>query len=699
MTVSARPTSHPWARLDPLSGWRIEGTPDGLVITGTGLRLGVPGQRAVADTEPFGTFGGRTLPTGLAIAPDGRLFLADPGGSRVLTWLAPPRPDTPVAGQIAYPPQRPNAAPAIWPFAALWPARPVPDPEVCGVEPGGRSADPYALVEPVDLAIAPNGDLAIADAGGATGVGRVLVIVLPSGAVRQCLDLPGVAPAAIGFDAHSNAYVADRDGNRILRFDAHWQLDRDYAGGAGVLDRPTHLHVIADPGPHRCGGGGSGCACADNGTCDCLSDGTVLVIDRSGVTILDPKGRVVDAELPDALSPPALSTDADGGLIHDVPPRDPLRLVGLAVTRSGTLEGTGLPLLARPKRLVLPRNGSLVTQAIEGDRDGFAWHRVALEAEIPDRTRLVVRSYTSDAALEPSRIAALAEADWSGALVIDAKTAVPEVLIQSPVGRRLWLRVDFLGDGAATPLLKGVDIFGPRSSSLQLLPPPFRQDPESAHFLDRLLSYSDTIFSEITTLNAAFAAHLDPHAVPAGDFLDWLGRWFDWRFLAEWPDQTRREMIETSVTFFRERGTVAGLRRLLQWHSGLADPMPVIIEHHHLRDWDMAGGATRPNIGGLPIPQGEGRYAHHFTVVLPASAVPDSTARAKILDLIEAQKPAHTVADIRLVGPGLRIGAQSMVGVDTILGDWPSKPLGAGALGQTLHTAHGGPALGTTTLN
>ena len=163
---------------------------------------------------------------------------------------------------------------------------------------------------------------------------------------------------------------------------------------------------------------------------------------------------------------------------------------------------------------------------MQGDREGFAWHRLALEASIPDRTRLVVQTYTSDQALEPSRIAALSADDWSTAIALPADDAPdtdrPELLVQSPPGRWLWLRLELYGDGTLTPGISGIDVHAPRRSALRLLPAPFHQDPESARFLDRLLSYSDTVFAEISALDGDVARYLDPHAVPAGEFLE---RW------------------------------------------------------------------------------------------------------------------------------------------------------------------------------
>lgn len=686
MTGLAKPTGLPWLRLDPRSGWRIEGAPDGLVLDAAGVRLGFPGRRTIADAEPFGSLGGRTLPTGIAISAVGRVFLADPSGRRILTYVQPPEGTT-----------RTDDAAAIWPFTELWPARDLPTPGPHDLQQGGRPADPYTLIEPRDVALAANGDLVIADAGGDTGTGRILVLAMPTGAVRQSIDMAGAAPSAIGFDAVGRAYVADTKGNRILRFDALWRPDPEYRGGDGSLLAPRHLHVIASTAPHICGGGGPGCDCeAEN--CDCLADGSVITLSRGALFVLDPRGRPVRTEVPETLVPPPLTFDADGCLVHAVAPRDALRLNAVTVTRSGTLTGTPLALGAMAKRVILPRDGQLVTEALMGDRDGFAWHRITLEAKIPERTRLVVQTYTSDDALEPTRIAALLESDWSIPLAL-TETTLPEILVQSPGGKRLWLRLQFFGDGDKTPLVAGIEIHGPRHSALELLPAPFHQDPESARFLDRFLSYSDTQFAEITALNLEIALYLDPYAVPTGEFLSWLGAWFDWRFLSDWPDATRREMIATSVQFFRERGTAAGLRRLLQWHTGLPDPLPVIIEHHRLRGWQATDGRTMLHVGGLPMPGVADDLAHHFTVVLPRAAAQGAEAETKIADLIEAQKPAHTFVEMRFVETGVRIGRQSSLGIDMILGCWPSQPLGAGALGQGFHTGSGDAVIGSTIIN
>lgn len=651
MIRAARPTEVPWLRLDARVGWRAaEAGLSGVLADGDGLRLGVAGRAAIPDAESFGSFGGRKRVTGLAIAPEGRLFLADPRGRRILTYV-PPDAD------------RPADPDAPYPFRALWPPRQLPVFDGCAAATAPsdpRPADPYTLVAPRDVALAANGDLLVADAG----AGRVLVLVPPDMTLRRVIDLgPAGRPLALGFDGAGRLYVADAGAGRVWRFRGGAR-DPDYAGGPADF-HPEHLAV--------------------------MPDGALFAVSKGRVVALDRHGRETGAALPDGpLAPPPLTLGADG-LEAPAPPREALRLPGVEVDRSGRHAASGLALLARPRRVARPRSGVFLTDAIDGAADGFPWHRLTFEIDLPERSRMVVRTLTADALLEPPRVAALPAEDWSTPLALEPGD-VPEALVQSGGGRWLWLRIELYGDGAVTPRLDAVEAFGPRDSAAALLPPPFRQDAESASFLDRFSSHFDTVLAEILRTKRDFPARLDPRAAPAGPFLDWLGSWFDWRFLAEWPEATRREMIAEAIPFFRSRGTVAGLRRMIQWHTGLGEPVPAILEHFRLRE-----RADPLWLGGVPL--APTAPAHAFTVVLPASAAPTEASRAMLAAIIEAQKPAHARAELRLIAPGMRVGRQALLGVDTLLGPDDGAPLGDGRLGQDFQTDRGaGNRLGATRL-
>jgi hypothetical protein len=137
------------------------------------------------------------------------------------------------------------------------------------------------------------------------------------------------------------------------------------------------------------------------------------------------------------------------------------------------------------------------------------------------------------------------------------------------------------------------------------------------------------------------------------------------------------------MALHRIRGTVAGLQAVLRLHAGLAPPHPVIIEHFRLHNYlanrepgeaDLVDG--KPYLAGLPLLPGSSDIAHHFTVVVPAPAVPDAAAQETFSRLITALKPAHTDFELRMVQPGVRIGCQSTVGVDALIGPYPSAAVG-----------------------
>jgi phage tail-like protein len=313
-----------------------------------------------------------------------------------------------------------------------------------------------------------------------------------------------------------------------------------------------------------------------------------------------------------------------------------------------------------------------------------------------------VRTLTSPAALEERRVADLPEDRWSSPLEIGPQDW-PEVLIQSAPGQYLWLDVELNGDGASTPLVRAITLYAPRRSSLQYLPPVFHDDAVSAHFLDRFLSYFDTIFDEILTQIERFTAYLDPDGVPSGAFLNWLGSWLDVVYLSEWDEQTRREFVRRAIALYKQRGTVGGLQEVLRLHAGLSAPMPAVIEHYRLRNYAArheGGGLVDGQLylGGSALTPEAAEVAHHFTVLLPERAVPSEDAYATVRHVIDGQKPAHTHYELRVFKAGLRVGCQSTVGVDALIGPYPTAPLDELKLGQSSQLTPERPRLGSAAL-
>ena len=672
MTSAIRDTVPPFLRLNASTGWPLGDalSRPGIVSLHGPLKLAVAGATAIAVNEPFGSFGGKRLPRGVAISPTGRMFIADPA-ARVI-WTA--------QGSS-------HDGPAV--FVPLWPARdlpPAPKPEDVA-PPSAIPADPYALVSPSDVLLLPNGDVAIAD----PGASRVLVIAFPTAQLRQVITIEGGAPTALACDSQGRTYIADPANRTIYRYDTLWRRDPSFPRGSADLDAPAFLASPMKASGFACNcaedcGGSCGGACGDHATGPqaviyTLNDGKIIGLDERGYRVaeLDPA--------PLLLSPPALSFGQGGSLFFAdpaLPGHEPVKLTGLTLTGDGRIKDIGVPLVAMPVRVPVPRSGNFVTRALDSGQAGFIWDRVTLRCTLPANTRLLVQSLTSDSAIEFDRILKTPDDEWSAPLSLQTPTdpnappLAPEVLIQSGAGRHLWLRITLFSDGTVSPVIDEIDIYGPRRSAMRYLPASFHQDPESVSFLDRFLSYFDTVHAEISASNRGIAAMFDPYASPEGAFLDWLGSWFDINFLAEWDEATRRDMIAQAMHYHSIRGTVAGLKKMLQWHTGLAEPLPQIIEHFR-----FAGG-TGPSIGGSPLDTSA--IAHSATIVLPRSVVPDALSQARLAKLVSKNAPAHVRINLRLIEPGISIGSQSTIGVDTLIGGLSPQGLGLGHLGLDFST-------------
>lgn len=95
-------------------------------------------------------------------------------------------------------------------------------------------------------------------------------------------------------------------------------------------------------------------------------------------------------------------------------------------------------------------------------------------------------------------------------------------------------------------------------------------------------------------------------------------------------------------------------------------------------------------------------YAHRWTVFLPASAGATPQQRAVLQRLLAFATPAHTAGQVEYVEPRFRIGVQSSLGLDAVVGRVPTgTTLGATPLGTAVLTGDpdspGGPRrIGTT---
>jgi phage tail-like protein len=331
---------------------------------------------------------------------------------------------------------------------------------------------------------------------------------------------------------------------------------------------------------------------------------------------------------------------------------------------------------------------------------GCTWHRLFLDAEIPNGTGVTVRARASDdpgllplaqwlpqpAPYERSDGPELPWYDpWadrrdpSGQL--PDRTGTWELLFQQVIGRYLEVELTLRGNGRSTPLIRSLRAWYPRFSyAAHYLPAIYPASDSPDRFLDRFLANFEGFYT--TTEERIEHSHvlLDARTTLAAD-LPWLACWFGLVLDPQWSEAQRRFLVRNVDRFYRQRGTVPGLVSILRVYLGAALDDSVfccagsntggvrVVERFLTRG--TSATASSPAAGPDP---GADEYtrvvtsAHRFDVLVPAGARAGASDQAMVQRIVETAKPAHTMFDIRQYYDLFVVG-QARLGQDTQLGD------------------------------
>lgn len=235
--------------------------------------------------------------------------------------------------------------------------------------------------------------------------------------------------------------------------------------------------------------------------------------------------------------------------------------------------------LIEQRRPRYQREAAIDGPVFDGHEAGCVWHRLFLDGCIPPQAAVDVWSRAADDTGDVARAAWVREPvlrrrgegaelpflpGSAAATAGDAGPGTFELLLQRARGRYLQLRLVLRGDGRTTPRLRALRAWYPRFSYLEkYLPAAYRDDPDSASFLDRFLANLEGQFTSVEDKMAAAQVLLDPRTTPA-EALPWLAGWLGIALDPAWDEPRRRLFLRRAVDFFRMRGTLPGLRLALR---------------------------------------------------------------------------------------------------------------------------------------
>jgi len=240
-----------------------------------------------------------------------------------------------------------------------------------------------------------------------------------------------------------------------------------------------------------------------------------------------------------------------------------------------------IPLKQQHRPRYVPE-ATLLTNALDGRDPDCVWHRLMLDACIPPGTSIEVWSraannetdlYLTQWQREPkpylradgSEIPFLRFGRAGNGQSPTSKLGdgTWELLFQRARGRYLQLKLQLSGDERSTPRLSAVRSYYPRFSYLaNYLPSVYREDEQSASFLDRFLANVEGLHTTLEDKIAAAQILLDVRSAPR-EVLEWLASWFDVALDPSWDEPKRRMFIKHAMEFFQYRGTIRGLTMAL----------------------------------------------------------------------------------------------------------------------------------------
>ena len=164
-----------------------------------------------------------------------------------------------------------------------------------------------------------------------------------------------------------------------------------------------------------------------------------------------------------------------------------------------------------------------------------------------------------------------------------------------------------------------------------LMPSVFQDDAFTMRWTEAL----DEVLAPVPAVLDSIEAYIDPLLAPE-DFLAWLAGWCGMTLDENWPLPRRRAVVSAAADLYRERGTLAGLRRHVELVTGglveVADTGGVT--------WSATPGDPHASAG----PEGP-------SLTIRVLVTDPAEVNVRALDaLISAIKPAHVVHRLEVAG-------------------------------------------------
>ena len=319
-------------------------------------------------------------------------------------------------------------------------------------------------------------------------------------------------------------------------------------------------------------------------------------------------------------------------------------------------------------------NGVYLSPVFDGRERDCVWHRLFLDACIPQETavRVWTRTHNEPGLVESAPFHAEpapylrdsgAEIPYWDPFAGDARfpesTGTWELLFQRAQGRYMQLRLELSGNGRRTPRIRALRAYYPRFSyPRQFLPNVFLEAGGPTSFLERMLANPEGIYTDLHNAIAHSAALFDPQGAPP-EALDWLAGWLGLIVDPLWGQihQVRRSrQCGTSAVHDRRRLFISFARKLFERRGtpgGIMFALLLLLEpdlEDKLRQIQLAAIGQADGMLedlarlGLPAPQFSREEQHYEDLLHDYLLHPERQSSIRLVERYAAREGRAAVA-------------------------------------------------------
>lgn len=232
-----------------------------------------------------------------------------------------------------------------------------------------------------------------------------------------------------------------------------------------------------------------------------------------------------------------------------------------------------------------------------------------------------------------------------------------DILLHKLKGRYLWVMISVFDMSGAPVEFRSISIELLQSSFVQYLPEIYQNNNE---FLTRYLSIFQSIYVDMERNIDILPELLDIDS-SSPDLLNYLGAWLGaYNEGSILKEEQFRFIVKNAIKLNRTKGTVKSIVDLVKLYTG---EEPYIIEYFELKKY-VEGNTGRERLYKEIYTDNP----HVFCIVIKISNELKNYCRlGELVQLIERVRPAHTIAKIIELKPGIRLDMHSYIGINTTL--------------------------------